>query len=283
MYHHTGFTGCGINRQGKNYIGLEIEDKKFRMKGAVYGKDFRDIREVRRKQEELQAKHIPSNDREFEKIEQELEEIISYQAKQNQEKYNHLKYNHNDIDIIKHSNLHADEQVASADAREIRIRSSKISKNKSEKNVPGRQSRTLQTRRLENDELREQINRITRAREARERERDARIAFYAAYNRKTARTDTQSITRQFKELTEQQRRLQRDRKSLKFIAKEFFRRVKSGIVEIIEYFKKPKEQSSADEIQKCLKDYVNLNTQENNIEEILKEVNRKNNIEDLET
>jgi len=235
--------GFSINRQGKSYIGLEIEGKKFRMKGEVYGKDFRDIREVRRKQEELQAKHIPSNDAEFKKIEQKLEEIISYQAKTNQAKYNHRKHNNRNFDIDKHSNLPTDEQVASETAREIRRSWSKVHTTQSRQNVPTReQTTTLQNRRLkEDDELRNQIARTARNREARERERAKRVAYYAAYNHRATATDTAGITREYIKHQEQQRRLSRDRGSLKYIASKLFERVKSGIVEIIEHFKKPKE------------------------------------------
>jgi hypothetical protein len=231
--------GFSINRHGKNYVSLEIENQKFRMKGEVYGKDFRDITEVRRKQEELQAKHIPRNSREFAKIEQKLEEIISYQAKQNHRKYNRIKHNYSDIDIDKHSNISHNEQVASETAREIRRSWSKVYNTQAKQDVPdSRQTETLQNRRVkEDDELRNQINRIIRRREARESERAKRVAYYAAYNRKATRTDTRSIAREYIK----QQRLQRDRRSLRYIAQEFFSGIKNGIVKVITHFKKPIE------------------------------------------
>ena len=79
--------GFAINRQGKDYIGLELEGKKIRMKGVVYGKNFRDIAEIARTAETREREHSAITREEFAELEQKLDRIIRKQAEYNQKRY----------------------------------------------------------------------------------------------------------------------------------------------------------------------------------------------------
>lgn len=163
-----GFT---ISRHGKDYIGLEIEDKKLRMKGAVYGKNFRGLEEVAEQQKIIQSKHIPTNDREFKKLEQRLNETINYQAKTNREKYARSRGIHSVINSLKHSDIQSNEQVASTREDEIPNRTGQISNSREEKHIQSSRhtKQSIHTnRRIEDDSIRAAAAR--RAREQREYE-----------------------------------------------------------------------------------------------------------------
>ena len=79
--------GFAINRQGKDYIGLQLDNRKIRLKGAIYGKDFRSIEEIARRAEEREREHIPTTSGEFEQLEQKLDRIIRKQAEYNTKRY----------------------------------------------------------------------------------------------------------------------------------------------------------------------------------------------------
>ena len=79
--------GIDVVKQGKNYLTIMINNKKIRLKGAIYGKNFTDYTELARATEERAGKHIPTTREAFERIERGLEERILADAEENRKKY----------------------------------------------------------------------------------------------------------------------------------------------------------------------------------------------------
>jgi len=210
----AGFT---INRHGKDFIGLEIEGKKIRMKGSVYGKNFKSLTELARAAEERARAHIPATPEEFAELEQKLTRTIQEQAKRNREKYKQadrrqleradrgVEQNRKDSAIhaigsdvntpnYRNSSLLAKEQSRGA-AQQIRGDLQKqlpIAEAKVE--IRERQQarmvhKKFKRRRVTNDRAGATLNRVIRAREARKRKREERISRYA---KRTERTNTKT-------------------------------------------------------------------------------------------
>ena len=79
--------GINVVKQGKNYLTIMINNKKIRLKGAIYGKDFTDYTELARATEERAGKHIPDTQTALAEIEQKLRERIFKDAKENRKRY----------------------------------------------------------------------------------------------------------------------------------------------------------------------------------------------------
>ena len=114
--------GFKINRQGKDYIGLQLDNRKIRLKGAIYGKDFRSIEEIARRAEEREREHIPTTSGEFEQLEQKLDRIIRKQAEYNTKRYtgeNRLRIrtlkNTNKMDMVNRGDNVRDNNTSSSD------------------------------------------------------------------------------------------------------------------------------------------------------------------------
>jgi hypothetical protein len=73
--------GCKINRVGKTYIGVEVDGRKIRLKGLIYGSSFK-ASDVISNTKETQKQHKKQDE-----IINKLKDIISGQAEVNKKKY----------------------------------------------------------------------------------------------------------------------------------------------------------------------------------------------------
>jgi len=86
--------GFGINRQGKDYITIvDNNNKKHRLKGGIYGRDFQNWTELEEKFREKRTTSSNGNEREFKKVRESLSEIIGKQSEFNRGKYSKSKRN----------------------------------------------------------------------------------------------------------------------------------------------------------------------------------------------
>ena len=81
--------GYEVNRTGKEYITIVTEDnKKHRLKGAIYGENFTSWQELERATERERKTVANGVPRELEAIRKELDRIVEQQAYTNKAKYN---------------------------------------------------------------------------------------------------------------------------------------------------------------------------------------------------
>lgn len=208
----AGFT---INRQGKDYIGLELEGKKIRMKGAIYGKNFTSIAELARTAEERERKHIPLTREEFRELERKLTNTIQEQAKRNREKYKQAdrrqleRADRGMAQGNENSNIHAiggnvnsrnnrysgllAEERAGGDLQEqLHIAEARVELWTNER--VGMVFKEQKQKRRVNDRAGATINRVIRAGEARKRKREERTERYAKRTKQTNR-EAEQLTR----------------------------------------------------------------------------------------
>ena len=165
--------GAKVNRQGKEYIGIEIDGKKLRLKGAVYGKNFTSDRQLKEQQQIRERTHI----RAAAAIEKELDQIIGKQSSYNKKRYQIIDNRHSDSNGIIASN----------------IRSERLQNNTTQatKQQPIQQTITISKQTVK--ENTDDITRAAAARRAREQRedeyrayqeaREARIKLYKAITR----------------------------------------------------------------------------------------------------
>ena len=175
--------GAKITRQGKNYIGIEIEDKKIRLKGVYYGTDFKSIRKLAENARERERKHIPASSSEFRDIKRKLDTTIRKQAE-----YNAKRYGRSDKQPTREFREHRlgagavqdKEKVEMGDRRidnrDIDSNRDNISNNKNGRYTNRRKYNKKSTNLevLRNDRIKKQTNRVVRAREERKRISDDR-------------------------------------------------------------------------------------------------------------
>ncbi len=233
--------GFSVNRQGKNYIGLEINGQKLRMKGTIYGKDFRGVANVAREQKEIQQRHINRTSEGLRKVEQELRKIIKCQAKTNQEKYSHKWRDNSIFNTPAHSSEHTIQSLEHREKRENSVRQQEIYTDRSKQNnMEQRQDTTILStqRRLERDDsIRDEITRTTRARARRKREREQRITYLLEISSRTASYDTRRATKEFTEYQEQSRRFKIVRGAFKRLFEPLFRRISEQIEKVTKRIK----------------------------------------------
>ncbi|WP_457611294.1 relaxase/mobilization nuclease domain-containing protein [Lutibacter sp.] len=83
------FTESGIDvvRQSKSFITIKIDDVRIRLKGIYYADTFTDIRAVGTELQKREREHTATTPKELERIKQELDRLIQYKARINQERY----------------------------------------------------------------------------------------------------------------------------------------------------------------------------------------------------
>ena len=80
-------SGITINRQGKDYITLVCDDEKIRLKGAIYGKNFKNIQSITEQQREAERENIPTTSAELESLRDEIDRLVEHKAKSNRERF----------------------------------------------------------------------------------------------------------------------------------------------------------------------------------------------------
>ena len=174
-----------VVKQGKNYLTIQINDKKMRLKGAVYGKDFTDYTELARATEERAGKHIPDTQTALAEIEQKLRERIFKDAKENRKRYKAKQQQDLTGDKQQNRGLAGEERNKKFYlGNDIRDNSDDIDDKSKLHNDRIRDERRDNSNGLDkkikggnNDErIRNEISELDRARERRKRNRDERIA-----------------------------------------------------------------------------------------------------------
>lgn len=261
----AGFT---INRQGKDYIGLELEGKKIRMKGAIYGKNFTGITELARTAEERERKHIPTTSKELANIKRKLDRTIQKQAEYNRERYKteHRKEfeegirrdRRNYVGVSKNVEISPDSIPDSANNRrnngdlggkdnnrEEQLHTTKTGVAVREQRQTGVvYKKSTKRRRVSNDRAGATINRVIRAGEARARKREERARRYAKRTERINKKAKRIVRAGFDAITElkraiiaRKRRMERIRAIREAIERNT-RRLKELAMQELEKFKK---------------------------------------------
>jgi len=175
-----------VVKQGKNYLTIMINNKKIRLKGVIYGKDFTDFRKLAENTTARETKHIPTTRETFERIEQKLRERIFEDAKENRKRYKAKQQQDltgDKREIERPTREKSDKEFDFRDSD--RNNGNDIDdKSKLHDNTGGSKRRdnsnSLDKKIIiggnEDDRIRDKIDEFNRARERREQERDERIA-----------------------------------------------------------------------------------------------------------
>lgn len=191
-------SGFKIGRHGKEYIGLEIDGKKFRMKGKIYGKDFTGIGAVAEATTKRARQHIPITQTEFRELESKYRKTIQEHAQSTKKRYSvkqSKSTKRSGTEVGEHRlGIGAVHDKKEVEMVNIRSRSRDISNNRNNishdrnnkytnKRKHNKKSNNLEV--LRDDRIRKQTIRIVRAREARARAREERLLRYAKANAKS--------------------------------------------------------------------------------------------------
>ena len=260
----AGFT---ITRWGKDFIGLEYEGKRLRMKGAIYGKNFKGLTELARAAEARERAHIPTAPEEFRELERKLNEIVERQAIANRKRYKQedrgelergiTRNRRNDVALQADNNLSLNSNPNSVAFR--RNSGDMVRKNdlgekilhteqtgmgiQNKRKIRGLHSPNSPKRRV-NDRIGEQIVRVIRAGEARERKREERISRYAKRteqaNREAKRiTDTGiSAVEGLERAIARRRRNTKDIRKLAENVRRAGKKIEEQLMQELEKFKK---------------------------------------------
>jgi hypothetical protein len=205
--------GINVVKQGKNYLTIMINNKKIRLKGAIYGKDFTDFRKLAENTTARETKHIPTTREALKRIEQKLRERIFADAKENRKRYKAKQQQDLTGDKQQNRGLAGEERNKKFYlGNDIRDNSDDIDDKSKLYDNTGRNGERDNSNNLDkkiekgddNDErIRDKIDEFNRARERRKQERDERIA---KLNNERKRRE-QERERRIKELNDKTKQL----------------------------------------------------------------------------
>ena len=86
-------SGIDVVRQSKNFITVQLDDERIRLKGEYYAETFKDIGAITAKLERAEREHIPTSQGQLNELKQELDRLIQYKANTNRERYPKIERN----------------------------------------------------------------------------------------------------------------------------------------------------------------------------------------------
>ncbi len=208
--------GFKVTRQGKDYVGLEYEGKKVRMKGAIYGKNFTSVGKLAENAEARARAHRGATQAEFREIEHRLDEIVERQAKYNRKKYKQAdrggveradrgvereveQDNKNsffcaiwsDTNVFNHSYSNRNNYVSAEEQNrgdlQEQLHTTEAGMGIRKKRQSGVLRQNVKKRRVNDHRIGTTLNKVIRAGEARARKREERISRYAKRTERTNR------------------------------------------------------------------------------------------------
>jgi len=252
--------GFIITRQGKDYIGLEIDGKKIRMKGAIYGKNFGSIGELAKNTSKRENAHRGTTQAELAGIKQKLDEIISRQAEYNRKRYAESSREKSqkrirrdrphDVAVSKNLEMALDSNtniasIGNSDGnldRQIHHQEKILAHQQERVGVSDRPKngmvcQKIEKRRRVDDRNRVKVNRIVRARENRQRKRDERTQRYAKRAKQIAQEYYRTVTELEQAISRRKARISRIARIRKVIESNA-NRIKEMMLQELEKFKR---------------------------------------------
>lgn len=86
-------SGIDVVRQSKNFITVQLDDERIRLKGTYYAETFKDYGAVAENISRAEREHIPTTQRQLTELKQELDRLIQYKANTNRERYPKIEQN----------------------------------------------------------------------------------------------------------------------------------------------------------------------------------------------
>ena len=179
-------SGIDVVRQSKNFITIELDKERIRLKGDYYAETFKDYGTVAEKLQRAEREHIPTTRAEYRELEQEFDKLVQYKAQTNREKYPNLEQ-HNDREYqsrTKDTKKEQDNQVHKHSSNELdnRLTSNLVSKAEPSRNSSADRSQVQRDRELKVSEQayrgKEELtssNRTTTSNENSEQRIDTRV------------------------------------------------------------------------------------------------------------
>lgn len=87
-------SGIDVVRQSKNFITVQLDDERIRLKGEYYAETFKDIGAITAKLERAEREHIPTSQGQLNELKQELDRLVQHKAITNRERYPKIEQNY---------------------------------------------------------------------------------------------------------------------------------------------------------------------------------------------
>lgn len=197
--------GAKINRKGKNYLGIQIGDKKIRLKGAIYSDNFTTTRELEKIRKSDEKEHITEIKNDIQRARARLEKILQTTGEKIQAKYQ--VHSHNNSDNLKHSdkypNLSNNGKMGSSKESEIPRQTGEIHHSTEKKHIRDYETELQSSKnkiKKERDErIRNEIIKLSRERERRKIEREERASQLSIANSRTEQPNHRATTTTWRE------------------------------------------------------------------------------------
>lgn len=84
-------SGIDVVRQSKNFITVQLDDERIRLKGTYYAETFKDYGAVAEELTRAEREHIQTSQGQLNELKQELDRLVQHKAITNREKYPKLE------------------------------------------------------------------------------------------------------------------------------------------------------------------------------------------------